>query len=182
MSRKYVSVVNEKYAFSHGCMVVISFLFLLQSSEFYWPFGLFFDSGNSIVFRGNIWCPCTCTCICTCDRNYTFANCTCVVVTSLAAPWWRNFIRTNTDTSSDTVTWPHWLLGSNIFQDCFGVRKILNLGVFDTLSDSIQFFNFAKKRIHSIFYSILPYSTFNSKYYSIQRKFCWINSKDDSIQ
>ena len=47
LSRKYVSVVNEKYAldqweaFSHGCMVVISFHFLLQSSEFYWLFGLF---------------------------------------------------------------------------------------------------------------------------------------------
>ena len=46
MSRKYVSVVNENYvldqweAFSHGCLVVISFHFLLQSTEFYWPFGL----------------------------------------------------------------------------------------------------------------------------------------------
>ena len=48
MSRKYVSEVNEKYAlnqwepFSYGCIVVISFHFLLQSSEFYWPFGLVF--------------------------------------------------------------------------------------------------------------------------------------------
>ena len=48
MSRKYVSLANEKCvldqseAFSHGCMVVIRFHFLLQSSEFYWPFGLFF--------------------------------------------------------------------------------------------------------------------------------------------
>ena len=39
--RKYVSVVNEKYvldqweAFSHSCTVVISFHFLLQSSEFW---------------------------------------------------------------------------------------------------------------------------------------------------
>ena len=48
MSRKYVSEVNEKYAlnqwepFSYGCILVISFHFLLQSSEFYWPFGLVF--------------------------------------------------------------------------------------------------------------------------------------------
>ena len=46
MSRKYVSEVNEKYAlnqwepFSYSCFVVISFHFLLQSSEFYWPFRL----------------------------------------------------------------------------------------------------------------------------------------------
>ena len=66
------------------------------------------------------------SCSCAFECDYTCANCTCAGVTSLAAPWWRNFIRTNTDTSSDTVTWPHWLLGSNIFQDCFGVRKILN--------------------------------------------------------
>ena len=39
---------TEKYfldqleAFSHGCMVVISFPFLLQSLDFYWEFGLFF--------------------------------------------------------------------------------------------------------------------------------------------
>ena len=48
MSRKYISVLNEEYvldhleAFSHGCVVLISFHFLLQSSEFYWPFGLVF--------------------------------------------------------------------------------------------------------------------------------------------
>ena len=48
MSRRYVSEFNEKYAlnqweaFSYGCIVVISFHFLLQSSEFYWPFGLVF--------------------------------------------------------------------------------------------------------------------------------------------
>ena len=48
ISRNYVSLANEKYvlnqseAFSHGCMVVIRFHFLLQRSEFYWPFGLFF--------------------------------------------------------------------------------------------------------------------------------------------
>ena len=29
---------NQCGAFSHGCMAVISFHFLLQSSEFYWPF------------------------------------------------------------------------------------------------------------------------------------------------
>ena len=48
MSRKYINVFNEEYvldqweAFSHGCVVLISFHFLLQSSEFYWPFGLVF--------------------------------------------------------------------------------------------------------------------------------------------
>ena len=48
MSRKSVCVFNEKYvlnqweAFSHGCVVLIGFHFLLQSSEFYWPFGLVF--------------------------------------------------------------------------------------------------------------------------------------------
>ena len=48
ISRNYVSLANEKCvldqseAFSHGCMVVIRFHFLLQSSEFYWPFGLVF--------------------------------------------------------------------------------------------------------------------------------------------
>ena len=47
MSKNYICVANEKYvldqweAFSHSCMVVISFHFLLQSSESYWPFGLF---------------------------------------------------------------------------------------------------------------------------------------------
>ena len=40
-------------------MALISFHFLLQSSEFYWPFGLVFDSGNSIVSGANLWCPCT---------------------------------------------------------------------------------------------------------------------------
>ena len=37
-------------------MVVISFHFFLQSSEFYWPFGLLFDSGNSILSGVNSWC------------------------------------------------------------------------------------------------------------------------------
>ena len=47
MSRKYFFVSNEKYvldqweAFSHSCMVVINFHFLLQSSEFYWPIAFF---------------------------------------------------------------------------------------------------------------------------------------------
>ena len=39
-------------------MVVISFHFLLQSSEFYWSF--VFYSGNSIVSGANSWCPCHC--------------------------------------------------------------------------------------------------------------------------
>ena len=58
MSWKYICVANKKYdldqweTFSHSCMVVISFNFLLQNSEFYWPFGLVFDSGNSIVSNG----------------------------------------------------------------------------------------------------------------------------------
>ena len=43
-------------------------------------------------------------------------------------------------------------------------------------------FEFCQKMIHSIFDSILLYPRFNSKYYSIQRKFCWFNSKDNSIQ
>ena len=42
--------------------------------------------------------------------------------------------------------------------------------------------NFAKKMIHSIFDSILLCPRFNSKYYSIQKKFCWFNSNDNSIQ
>ena len=50
MSRKNVIVanfldnpmINQWEALSHGWMVVISFHFLLQRSEFYWPFGLFF--------------------------------------------------------------------------------------------------------------------------------------------
>ena len=41
-------------------MVVISFHFLPQSLEFYWPFGLFFSSGNGAVSGGSCWCPCTC--------------------------------------------------------------------------------------------------------------------------
>ena len=56
------------------------------------------------------------------------------------------------------------------------------LGVFDTLSDSIQCLNFAKKMIHSIFDSISLYPRFNSKYYSIPKKICLFNSKDNSIQ
>ena len=34
---------TNQIAFSHCCMVVIRFHFLLQSSEFYWPFGLIID-------------------------------------------------------------------------------------------------------------------------------------------
>ena len=37
-------------------MAVISFHFLLQSSEFYWVFGIFY-SRNLIVCGGNSWCP-----------------------------------------------------------------------------------------------------------------------------
>ena len=58
MSRTYVSVFNEEYvldqweAFSHGCMVAISFHFMPQSSEFYWPFGLVFWSHSfSSIWR-----------------------------------------------------------------------------------------------------------------------------------
>ena len=62
MSRKYVNVFDEEYvldqliAFSRGCVVLISFHFLLQSSigHLVW----FFDSGNSIVSGTNLWCPC----------------------------------------------------------------------------------------------------------------------------
>jgi len=43
-------------------------------------------------------------------------------------------------------------------------------------------FEFCQKMIHSIFNSILLHPRFNSKYHSIQRKFCWFNSKDNSIQ
>ena len=53
---------------------------------------------------------------------------------------------------------------------------LLGLGVFDTLSDSIQSLNFAKKNIHSMFESILLYPRLNSKYYSIRK------NSADSIQ
>ena len=43
-------------------------------------------------------------------------------------------------------------------------------------------FEFWQKMIHSIFDSILLHPRFNSKYYSIKKKFCWFNSKDNSIQ
>ena len=43
-------------------------------------------------------------------------------------------------------------------------------------------FEFCQTMVHSIFDSILLYPRFNSKYYSIQRKLCWFNSKDNSIQ
>ena len=43
-------------------------------------------------------------------------------------------------------------------------------------------FEFCQKMIHSIFDSILLCPRFNSKYYSIQKKICWFNSKDNSIQ
>ena len=56
------------------------------------------------------------------------------------------------------------------------ILHLLFLGVFDTLPDSIQCLNFAKKIIHSIFDSILLYPRFNSKYYSIQK------NSADSIQ
>ena len=55
MSRKNFCVANEMHVldqwevFSHSCMVIISFHFLLQS--------LFFHGGNSIVCGGNSWCP-----------------------------------------------------------------------------------------------------------------------------
>ena len=42
-------------------------------------------------------------------------------------------------------------------------------------------FEFCQKMIHSILDSILLCPRFNSKYYSIQKKFCWFNSKDNSI-
>ena len=42
-------------------------------------------------------------------------------------------------------------------------------------------FEFCQKMIHSIFDSISLYPRFNSKYYSIQKKFCWFNSKGNSI-
>ena len=67
---------------------------------------------------------------------------------------------------------------SNLSQWC---KCEFNIGVFDTLSDSIQCLDFAKKIIHSIFDSILLCPRLNSKYYSI-KKFCWFNSKDNSIQ
>ena len=47
---------RPREAFSHGGMVVNSFHFLLQRSEFYWQFGLFFNSGNSLVSGVNPWC------------------------------------------------------------------------------------------------------------------------------
>ena len=62
-SRKYVSVFNEEYVldlwetFSHDCVVLISFHFLLQGSDFHRPFGLVFDSRNLIVSGANLWCP-----------------------------------------------------------------------------------------------------------------------------
>ena len=57
MSKKYVIVVNVNVsvvnvldhceAFPHGWTNVISFHFLLQSSELYWPFGLVFIGPRS---------------------------------------------------------------------------------------------------------------------------------------
>ena len=51
---------TNQIAFSHCCMVVIRFNFLLQSSEFYLPFGLVYwfihYNGNSILSGGNSWC------------------------------------------------------------------------------------------------------------------------------
>ena len=43
-------------------------------------------------------------------------------------------------------------------------------------------FEFCQKAIHSIFDSILFYQRSISKYYSIQNKLCWFNSKDNLIQ
>ena len=63
-----------------------------------------------------------------------------------------------------------------------GTNHLLYLGVSDTLSDSIQCLNFFQKMIHSIFNSISLYPRLNLKYHSIQKKFCWFNSKDNSIQ
>ena len=60
MSRKYVSVVINKYildqwkAFTHGCIYVSISCFKVQSSVGHLDW--FFDSGNSIVSWGN-WCP-----------------------------------------------------------------------------------------------------------------------------
>ena len=56
---KVCSGTGPRRSFLSCCMVVISFHFLLQSSEFYWPFGLVFDCGNSIFSGVNLWCPWT---------------------------------------------------------------------------------------------------------------------------
>ena len=64
LGMKHTRVVNEHYvldqwkAFSHGCIVIISFHFLIQNSEFYRFESVIFASGGSIVSGENSWCPC----------------------------------------------------------------------------------------------------------------------------
>ena len=55
------------------------------------------------------------------------------------------------------------------------------IGVFDTLSDSIQYLNFAKKWFNSLFNSKIS-RKFNSKKYSIQKFARKFNSKKYSIK
>ena len=63
MSRKYVSVFKEEYvldhleAFRYGCIVFISFPFLLQILEFYWPYGLVFWERKLDSFQSELLVP-----------------------------------------------------------------------------------------------------------------------------
>ena len=65
---------------------------------------------------------------------------------------------------------------------CWSRVPHVNRGVGNTLSDSIQCWNPAKKLFNSIFDSILLTQNSNSNYYSIQNKLQWFNWKDNSIQ
>ena len=49
-------VLEQWESFFYGYLVVTSFRFLLQSSEFYCPFGFFYNS-FSVVSGGNLGCP-----------------------------------------------------------------------------------------------------------------------------
>ena len=52
---EYLQVQSD--AFSDTWTIIVIFHFLLKSSEFYWQFGLVFESGIYIVSGADFWCP-----------------------------------------------------------------------------------------------------------------------------
>ena len=52
---EYLQVQSD--AFSDTWIIIVIFHFLLKSSEFYWQFGLVFESGIYIVSGADFWCP-----------------------------------------------------------------------------------------------------------------------------
>ena len=84
------------------------------------------------------------------------------------------------------IKWSVWLIACNCpscerarLAFALSIRLVTSGGRYQIWFNSM--FEFCQKAIHSIFDSILFYQRSISKYYSIQNKLCWFNSKDNSI-